>query len=247
MDMPVLQELLEWKVGCLVLYAIAIVDKKKGRKNTMKKILKQTAAMLLVALLLTGNTGFIQSTWIDLVTNSFSNETVLTVKAAVKQQGKVTVRTATKKSKITAYNKKAKKAYKKFLKEYYVQGKSFLYGGSKYKWSDYKSSRKYTIRDINHDGKLELLIYNIGRPEHYLFTYYKGKVKCAAIAQNHSCFYECKKGRVIVESSGNNGSEENGLYLLQNGTLKCVGRVSIENQYTGTGRMKNGKIINEWR
>lgn len=158
------------------------------------------------------------------------------------------IKAATKKQKIAAYNKKAKKAYKKFLKSYYVQGKSFYCDGTEYKWSDYRSTnRQYTIRDINRDGKLELLIYNEGRPEYYLFTYYKNKVKCVDVAGYHSAFCQCKKGKLIVISSANNGSEGNNFYLLQKGKLKCVGSVFIESyNLTGSGRMKNGKPINEW-
>lgn len=163
----------------------------------------------------------------------------------------VVINAATKTKAKAAYNRKAKKAYKKFLKEYYIQGKSFFYDGIEYKWSDHNSSeysdRMYTIYDINHDGKKELLIYNTGRPEYYLFTYYKGKVNCASVAGYHNTFLECKKRKVIVMSGNNCGSESNYIYLLQKGTLKALGGVLIENEYTGSGIMKNGKTINRWR
>ena len=206
--------------------------------------------LLLAAALLTGNTRYAQAAQeqsADIITESVVSENAFASQAADKQQSKAVVQAKSKKQdKNAAYNKKAKKAYKKFLKDYYVQGKSFHYGWQQFKWSDYKSSRKYSIYDINHDGKLELLIDNSGRPESYLFSYYKGKVKCVAVAGYHSCFYECKKGKVIVMSSANNGSEGTNLYLLQKGTLKYLGGMFIENKYTGTGRMKNGKIMNEW-
>ena len=103
-----------------------------------------------------------------------SSEPVV-VKAATKKQNQ-------KKKKIAAYNKKAKKAYRKFLKEYYVEGKSFYHNGYEYKWSYHRSKdRLYAIKDINHDGKVELFIFNSKGSENYLFSYYKNKVQCAAV------------------------------------------------------------------
>lgn len=216
----------------------------------MRKYLKVTVAILLATALLTGNTGSAQSKQADVIRKSSIEKVTFTVKAAEIQQNKVNVKAESKKSTTKAYNKKARKAYKKFLKEYYVQGKSFFYDGTEYKWSDDNSSkysdRKYTIYDINHDGKKELLIYNTGRPEYYLFTYYKGKVKCASVAGYHDTFLECKKRKVIIMSGSNCGSESNHMYILQKGTLKDLGGVFIENKYTGSGIMKNGKIINRW-
>ena len=213
----------------------------------MKKFLKSTMTLVLAAALLIGNTGYAQAAQeqpADTITKSVVSETVLASQAADRQQSKAVVQA---KSTNAAYNKKAKKAYKKFLKEYYVQGKSFSYMQEQYKWSDYEcSDRQYTISDINHDGKLELLIYNVGRPNYYLFTYHKNKVKCVAIAPYHCCFYEVKKGKVILLSGANCGTEGNDLYILQDGTFKHLGGVFIENEYTGSGRMKNGKIIDEW-
>ena len=216
----------------------------------MRKYLKSTVAMLLVATLLTGNTELGQLQQADLFKKGSVERAEITVKAVAIQPSKVYVKAKSKKSTTTDYNKRARKAYKKFLKGYYVQGKSFFYEGREYKWSDDNSSEysenKYTIYDINHDGKKELLIYNTGRPEYYLFTFYKGKVKCASVAGYHNTFFECKKRNIIIMSGANCGSEFDHLYVLQNGTLKSLGGVVIENKYTGSGIMKNGKIINEW-
>ena len=224
-------------------------NKRKGKRK-VRKYLKVTVAILLATALLTGNTGFAQSTLSNTITENISHKTAFTVKKTVKKQRKTNAKAKSKKGTTTAYNKKARKAYKKFLKEYYVQGKSFFYDGTEYKWIDDNSSkysdRKYTIYDINHDGKKELLIYNTGRPEYYLFTYYKGKVRCASVAGYHNTFLECKKRKVIVMSGSNCGSESNHMYILQKGTLKDLGGVFIENKYTGSGIMKNGKIINRW-
>lgn len=157
---------------------------------------------------------------------------------------KVVVQAATKKQKNAAFNKKAKKAYKKFLKDMYENRKAFTFDGKKYTWN---SSWKYAIVDINNDQKLELQIFNVGRPEYYLFLYYKGKVKCIDIAPYHSCFCRLKKGKIYVVSSANNGSEDNALMQIKDGKVKCLGYVFQQNEYTGSGsefnilEFRNGK------
>lgn len=160
---------------------------------------------------------------------------------------KMVVKAATKKQKVAAYNKKAKKAYKKFLKSYFVQGKSFYCNGYEYKWSDKKNkNRKYTIRDINHDEKVELLVFNKDQSEHYLFTYYNNKVKCESVSGNEGAFFESKKGKVIVESSSHSAFEFYDLYILQKGTLKNVGSAMGQHEITESGEVKVNDIINNW-
>ena len=204
---------------------------KKGKT----RIRRMVAVLLMV----------IMSINLDLV-EPFVVSVVKTENTSKMTSGKMVVKAASKKK----YNKKAKKAYMKFLKGYFVHGKSFSYQGRKHKWRDDNSARDrdkyYLIRDINHDGKVELLVFNSGRPEEYLFTYYKGKVKCVADFGYHNYFKESKKGKIIVISGANCGTESNSIYVLKKGKLKYVAGVGIENKQTGTGRQKNGKTVNEW-
>lgn len=158
----------------------------------MRKFLKSAMAILLAAALLTGNTGYAQAAKerpADTITESVVSENAFASQAAGKQQSKAVVQVKSKKSTNAAYNKKAKKAYKKFLKGYFEKGKSFSYGRSGYKWN-YKFSEHeggyYLIYDINNDGKLELIL---DTSDTYvtinsaLFLYYKGKVKCIGLSE----------------------------------------------------------------
>ena len=230
---------------------------KEREKTKMKKVLKATAAMLLGTTVLTSSIGMTpaaQAKPVEVVEECVVNEQNLALKTTENPQSKAVVKArSAKNNKVAAYNKKAKKAYKKFLKGYFEQGKAFSYNGNKYKWSDHNSSeystdsdKQYIIKDINHDGKVELLIYNTGRPEYYLFTYYKNKVKCLFAPGYSHTFYECKKGKAIVRSESYGGRETSALYILKNGTLKNLGGIRVNSEYAGGGVLKNGKLIEEW-
>lgn len=208
----------------------------------MRKYLKVTVAILLATALLTGNIGSAQSKQADVIWKSSIEKVTFTVKAAEIQQNKVNVKAESKKNTDTAYNKKVKKAYKKFLKGYYENGKAFSYHKSKYKWPfDYKKyDGCYAIYDINNDGKDELILNTddmMGSSNpNTIFTYYKGKVKCIGMSGYYGYYWGHTKGKLIGNYfndylSGIKIGEgyTTAYYMIKKGKLKMVAH-SFDNE-----------------
>ena len=203
----------------------------------MRKFLKSAMAILLAAVLLTGNNGYAQAAQeqlADTITKSVVSETVLASQVAGTQQSRAVVQAKSKKSTNAAYNKKAKKAYKKFLKGYFEKGKAFAYdedGKTKIKWEwthnfSENGGGYYVIYDINNDGKLELIlntedICGMAIPS-ALFIYYKGKVKCIGITGHNSYYCGYRKGNLILGGEGGMGEFYFYYYKIKNGKLKKV-------------------------
>ena len=175
----------------------------------MRKYLKSTVAMLLAATVLTGNTGVAQSQQADEIRKNSIEKMTSTVKAAEVQQSKVNVKSESKKSTTAKYNKKIRKAYRKFLKGYYENGKAFRFHKSEYKWPfDFKKyDAYYAIYDINNDGKDELILGLDG--------YYWGHEKGKLIGE---CERDSLAGIKIKEGY------TTAYYMIKNGKLKTIAR-----------------------
>lgn len=191
--------------------------------------------MLLAATLLTGNTGIAQSQKADLFKKGSVERTAITVKAK------------SKKSTTTDYNKRARKAYKKFLKGYYEDGKTFSYGTRKFNWwYDFKEyDADYALYDINNDGKDELILNTddiVGSSDpNAIFTYYKGKVKCIGISGHYGYYWGHKKGKLIGRCYNHciSGIKYNEGYMteysvIKKGKLKVVARFFDNEGWAGS-------------
>lgn len=203
----------------------------------MRKYLKSTVAMLLAATVLTGNTGVAQSQQADEIRKNSIEKMTSTVKAAEVQQSKVNVKSESKKSTTAKYNKKIRKAYRKFLKGYYENGKAFRFHKSEYKWPfDFKKyDAYYAIYDINNDGKDELILntddmHGSSNPN-TIFMYYKGKVKCIGMSGLDGYYWGHEKGKLIGECERDSlagikikEGYTTAYYMIKNGKLKTIAR-----------------------
>lgn len=145
---------------------------------------------------------------------------------------KMVVNAATKKQTKATYNKKAKKAYRKFLKDVFVNGK--YHNG----WGKNVTQREYAITDLNNDGKLELILNTLpfyGTSQGcVVYTYYQGQVKEAGYAYNCEDYcYGFKKGNLIYNYLEGKQIDEK-YSKLKNGKLVTVARHYTDEPWGGT-------------
>ena len=161
----------------------------------------------------------------------------VTAKKAGKAVIKATLNGTTLKCKVTVTGmtkkQKIRKAYKKFLKGYFKNGKSFTYNHKKYKWkykySQGNSGGYYAIYDINNDGTEDLILYTMdicdtSNPS-ALFMYEKGKVKCIAFTGQDHFYKGFEKGNLIVGGvCDRRTGDYTKYYKVKKGKLKLVAK-----------------------